>query len=96
MNFDRLDEIDARWPFRPDCTRDRLLHLLEVFSGQPDSLVLTRRIDEVAKVEVPTVMIPATPLTLGDLRILADVAIGREYELNGETGSEQEVPAHDR
>ncbi|QJD53601.1 hypothetical protein SEA_KELA_30 [Streptomyces phage Kela] len=72
------DELDRKWPVKPDCTRDRLLYLLDVFSEEPDSTVVSKRLDEAA-------------LTLGDLRILADVAVRGEYALDGETGSEIEV-----
>lgn len=85
-----IDELERKWPDKPDCTRDRLLYLLDVFSGQPDSVIVTKQLDETA-LTMPGVMVPRCALTLGDLRILADVAIGGEYALNGETGSEIEV-----
>lgn len=85
-----IDELERKWPDKPDCTRDRLLHLLDVFSGQPDSVIVTKQLDETA-LTMPGVMVPGCALTLGDLRILADVAIGGEYALDGETGSEIEV-----
>lgn len=85
-----IDELEHRWPSKPDCTRDRLLHLLDVFSDQPDSVIINKQLDEVA-LTMPGVMVPGCALTLGDLRILADVAIGGEYALDGETGSEIEV-----
>lgn len=84
------DELELRWPEKPDCTRDRLLHLLDVFSDEPDSLVITRPVDE-ATLWSPGVVAPESALTLGDLRILADVAVAGEYALDGETGSEIQV-----
>jgi len=83
-------ELERKWPQKPDCTRDRLLYFLDVFSDQPDSLVISRSLDQVT-LTMPGVQVPRSPLTLGDLRILADVAVGGEYALDGETGSEIEV-----
>lgn len=84
------DELERRWPQEPGCTRDRLLHLLDVFEGEADSLVLSRQPDYVV-FTLPGVRVPEVKLTLGDLRILADVAVRGEYALDGETGSEIEV-----
>lgn len=84
------DELERKWPQAPECTRDRLLHLLDVFQGEPDSLVISRQPDDVV-LTMPGVRVPEVALTLGDLRILADVAVGNEYALDGETGSEIEV-----
>lgn len=85
-----IEELERKWPDGPDCTRDRLLYLLDVFSGQPDSLIVTKQLDETV-LTLPGVMVPGCALTLADLRILADVAIGGEYALDGETGSEIKV-----
>lgn len=84
------EEIEARWPEKPGCTRDRLLHLLDVFSDVPDGVVVVQQLDEV-ELTMPGVMVPGVALTVGDLRILADVAVAHEYGLDGETGSEIEV-----
>lgn len=83
-------KLERKWPESPDCTRDRLLYLLDVFEGQPDGLIVVRQFDE-AVITMPGVQVPQVSLTLGDLRILTDVAIGHQYELDGETGSEIEV-----
>lgn len=85
-----LDELEQRWPQKPDCTRDRLLYLLDVFNGESDSLVVNRQVDEVV-LGMPGVRTPQCALTLGDLRILSHVAIAQEYALDGETGSEIKV-----
>ena len=87
-------DLETKWPEKPTGTRDRLLYLLDVFEGELDSLVVTKNLDETA-LTMPGVQVPQTPLTLGDLRILADVAIGNEYALDGETGSELEVPSYE-
>jgi hypothetical protein len=84
------DELDRKWHVKPDCTRDRLLYLLDVFSEEPDSTVVSKRLDEAA-LTLPGLFVPDAPLTLGDLRILADVAVRGEYALDGEAGSEIEV-----
>jgi hypothetical protein len=84
------DELQEKWPQPPSCTRDRLSHLLDVFQGEPDETIVTQQIDEVT-FTMPGVRVPSCALTLGDLRILAEVAIGGEYALDGETGSEIEV-----
>lgn len=84
------DELDRKWPVKPGCTRDRLLYFLDVFSEESDSTVVSKRLDE-AVLTMPGVFVPDAPLTLGDLRILADVAVRGEYALDGETGSEIEV-----
>ncbi len=83
-------ELEKKWPERPGCTRDRLLYLLDVFDGMPDGTVVVRQLDE-AELTMPGVRVPRVDLTLGDLKILADSAIGHQYDLDGETGSEIEV-----
>jgi hypothetical protein len=86
----RNEELDVKWPDPPACTRDRLLYLLDIFSEVPDGTVVVRQLYEAA-ITMPGVMVPQVNLTVGDLKILADAAIGHQYDLDGETGSEIQV-----
>lgn len=82
-----IDNLEAKWPEPPEGTRDRLLHLLDVFEGIAEGESIVCQLDEVA-FTMPGVEVPRVALTVGDLRILVDVAVRREYALDGETGSE--------
>lgn len=84
------EELEAKWLEPPACTRDRLLYLLDVFDGVPDGTVVVRQLNEAA-ITMSGVLVPKVNLTLGDLKILADAAIGHQYDLDGETGSEIRV-----
>lgn len=84
------EELAAKWPEKPSCTRDRLLYLLDVYRELGDEVVAVKQIDELV-IAMPGVRQPVVELTVGDLRILADVAVGHQYDLDGETGSEIEV-----
>lgn len=82
-----IKNLDEKWPEPPEGTRDRLLHLLDVFDGVPDGIPVVCQLNEI-QFTMPGVMVPVTTLTVGDLRILADIAVRREYAMDGETGSE--------
>lgn len=82
-----IKSLDEKWTEPPAGTRDRLLHLLDVLNDVPNGIPVVRQLDEI-QFTMPGVMVPAIRLTVGDLRILADIAIHREYAMDGETGSE--------
>lgn len=82
-----IKNLEEKWPEPPAGTRDRLLHLLDVFDGVPDGPSIVCQLNEI-QFTMPGVTVPRVALTVGDLRILADVAVRREYALDGETGSE--------